>query len=657
MTISPGQLATAPMSTSAGAGSPAELLANSNWDEGTKKFVGTGLVCDLRSFVEDAVALCKPDAVHLVDGSDAENEMLLGLLEDTGTLVKLNPALRPGCYAGRSDPADVARSMGDTFICSKDKKDAGPINNWMDPAEMKSGLDEMFDGCMRGRTMYITPFCMGPIASPAAKFCVQVTDSPYVVVHLRLTTRMGAAALAKIAYNQPEYVQLWHTVGCPITNDNVGTDEYEKARSSWPCNIPKRKIVHFPETREVWSFGSGYGGNALLGKKCVALRIASVQGRDEGWLAEHMLILGITNPAGVKKYICAAFPSACGKTNLSMLKTSLPGYKVETIGDDIAWLRFDETGQLRAVNPENGFFGVAPGTSPNTNPNAIDTIAKNSIFTNVAVTADKDVYWEGMGVEPSAGMTDWLGNADWTAGGKPAAHPNSRFTTPITQCPCLDSEWDSPEGVPIEAIVFGARRDHTMPLVYESFDWEHGVFVGASMRSNATSAAEQTGVVHDPMAMSPFIGYNVKDYFSHWLSMPDKAAAAVTAADGEATLPKIFHINWFQRDAEKNFSWPGFNENARVLAWILKRCDGSVDAEESAIGLLPKAGDIDLDGMDGFGEADMAEQLRVDGARWADEAAGVREYFEKDLLDGDAGPVPAPLMQQLAALEARLGAQ
>jgi phosphoenolpyruvate carboxykinase (GTP) len=600
-------------------------------------------------FIGEADSLCAPDSVHLVDGSDAEHEMLLAALESTGTLTRLDPDLRPGSYAARSDPADVARSTRDTYICSERRADAGPLNNWAAPREMKAALSRAFRGCMRGRTMYVVPFCMGPADSPAAKFCVQLTDSPYVVVHLRLTTRMGQPALDRIAAGE-DYLKLWHSVGCPLIEENRGTPEYDKARSSWPCNILCRKIVHFPETREVWSFGSGYGGNALLGKKCVALRIASVQGRDEGWFAEHMLIAGITDPTGVKRYIAAAFPSGCGKTNLSMMEAALPGYKVETIGDDIAWLRFDAEGRLRAINPENGFFGVAPGTSSRTNPNAVKTISQNAVFTNVATTSDGDVFWEGMDGPAPPGVTTWLGEADWTPGTTRAAHRNARFAAPLQQCPCLDPAWNDTEGVPIDAIVFGARRDDTMPLVFEAFDWAHGVFLGASMRSNATAASDLTGLVYDPMAMSPFIGYNVKDYFAHWLSLPETAPAGVVPK-----LPKVFHVNWFLRDKNNQFLWPGFDENARVIAWILDRCAGKVGADTTQVGLTPRPGDINIQGLPGVTETDMRNLLKIDVDRWRQEAAGIREVFETALMNGCDVPVPAALMDELAKLESRLG--
>jgi phosphoenolpyruvate carboxykinase (GTP) len=613
---------------------------------------------EVLAFVDRARDLCKPDRVHLCDGSSAENQRLLDVLVKEGTIQKLNPELRPGCYAARSDPADVARSMGDTYICSEKKSDAGPTNNWHDASEMKDKLKANFSGCMQGRTMYVVPFCMGPVNSPASKFCVQITDSPYVVVSLRIMTRMGRKALKLL--DGTDYIELWHSVGCPLTGKD---DELPQARSSWPCNIPQRKIVQFPDTREVWSFGSGYGGNALLGKKCVALRIASAQARDEGWLAEHMLILGITNPEGEKRYICAAFPSACGKTNLAMLTPSLPGWKVETIGDDIAWLRFGKDGRMRAINPENGFFGVAPGTSEETNAGAMQTIATNSIFTNVGVTSDGDVYWEGMESIPDAEITDWKGNAPWKptlkANGKvdtkknPAAHPNSRFTAPLSQCPCLDPAWDSPEGVPIDAIIFGGRRDDTQPLVYESFGWDHGVFLGATMRSNATKAADQKGLVHDPMAMLPFIGYNIKDYFANWLRMAPLAEEK--AEDGAAvSMPKVFHVNWFGKGDDGEFLWPGFSENCRVLEWVLNRCDGRVDARETPIGFVPTADGLNLEGLEDVDEATMERLLTVDASLWKAEAAEIRSYFSKTLMKGDDKPIPAALVSQLEKLENRI---
>ena len=615
----------------------------------------------VQAFVQQAAALCMPLRIHVCTGTNAEHQDLLDVLEATGTITKLDQELRPGCYAARSDPKDVARSMADTYICSALQKDAGPTNNWMDPDVMRKALDESFKGSMEGKTMYVVPFCMGPYESPAAKFCVQVTDSPYVVVNLRITTRMGYQAMQKITAGTA-FAECWHSVGCPIHERNAGTEAYAQARAAWPCDITRRRIVHFPEARRVMSFGSGYGGNALLGKKCIALRIATVQGRDEGWLAEHMLILGITNPEGAKRYICAAFPSACGKTNLAMLDASLalPGWRVETVGDDIAWLRLDDRGRLRAINPENGFFGVAPGTSVATNPNACKTFATNSLFTNVATTADGDVYWEGLAPLPTCGVTDWLGNPGWRptlkADGSgevdttanPAAHPNSRFTTPLAQCPTVDSAWDSPEGVPIDAIVFGGRRDDTQPLVYETFGWEHGVFVGASMRSNATKAAEQNGLVHDPMANLPFIGCNIKDYFSNWLAMKGRAEAK------EAVLPKVFHVNWFGKGEDGRFLWPGFADNARVLHWILARCDGRAGAIETPIGFLPEPGGIRLDGLEGVSAANMAKLLAVDARLWVQEAQAARTYFTETLMAGDSTPVPDALMDQLADLEDRL---
>eukprot|EP00040_Diaphanoeca_grandis_P038219 m.256031 g.256031 ORF g.256031 m.256031 type:complete len:659 (-) comp34021_c0_seq1:535-2511(-) len=622
-------------------------------------FAHLGEVAD--RFITQAIKLCNPDAVHVCNGSVEENQSLLDLLVENGTILKLDQTKRPGCYAARSDPKDVARSMGDTYICSNLKKDAGPTNNWMEPSEMRLIMSDSFQGCMEGRIMYVVPFCMGPYDSPVAKYCIQITDSPYVVVNLRITTRMGAIAMNRIAGGQ-RYIECWHSVGCPISeSDVVGSDQYLKARSSWPCDISKRKIVHFPDSQQVMSFGSGYGGNALLGKKCVALRIASSAGFKEGWLAEHMLILGITNPDGVKRYICAAFPSACGKTNLAMLAPSLPGWKVETIGDDIAWLWVDDKGKMRAVNPEAGFFGVAPGTSMTSNPNACKTFATNSLFTNVGVTDGGDIYWEGMDNLPEDGITDWLGNANWKptvkANGKidaktnPAAHPNSRFTTPLSQCPIVDPSFDDPEGVPIEAIIFGGRRDDTQPLVYQSYDWNHGTFVGASMRSNATKAADQKGLVNDPMAMLPFIGYNIKDYFAHWISMGSKVSGDL--------MPKVFHVNWFGKDSESNFLWPGFSENVRVLDWILKRCDGAADAgaTETPIGFVPTPASMNLEGIQGLDESALKTLLEVDTDLWKAEAKQIRKYFTESLMNNDTSAMPPALMQQLTNLENRLEAE
>ena len=588
----------------------------------------------LLAWVRSVAELTKPDRIHWCDGSDAEWTAVTDELVDAGTLVRLNPEKKPNSFLARTDPTDVARVEERTFICSVDPEDAGPTNNWRDPDEMKAEMREHYRGSMRGRTMYIVPFCMGPVEAENPMFGVEITDSAYVVASMRIMTRMGARILEAMG-DDADFVPCLHSVGAP-----PGPGQQDVP---WPCNEVKY-ITQFPEERAIWSYGSGYGGNSLLGKKCYSLRIASVMARDEGWLAEHMLILKLTSPQGAVHYIAAAFPSACGKTNLAMLEPTIPGWKVETLGDDIAWMRFGDDGRLYALNPEYGLFGVAPGTGWHTNPNAMRTIDRgNSLFTNVALTDDGDIWWEGMTKEPPAHLTDWRGR-DWTPySDEPSSHPNSRFCTPITQCPIIAPEYEDPRGVPISAILFGGRRATTIPLVTEARDWTHGVFMGATLSSETTAAAAgKVGVVRrDPMAMLPFIGYHGGDYFGHWISLGKEADAT--------KLPKIFYVNWFRRDADGGFVWPGFGENGRVLKWVIERLEGTAAAAETPIGHVPTAESLDTEGLD-LTEDQLELCLRVDPEEWKAEVPAITEWFEKF---GDK--LPTLLWAELDGLRARLG--